>query len=285
MRPFPGVARVRRPAHGLDPSEPVDIGCGTLVPVRSSHFAAMLDYTHDCAGAPASVDAKRFEFNVIVVTTRGRWQFHGCAGRAEIDASSLMVGVAADNYGCQHDRRIGDSNLVVGLRPGAIDPDLEPLFSKQIIPANGALSLLKRAARTDDDDLFESLVFALFDEASSASWRLDRTHAPDVRMQRAKRFIELHAFERLRIGDVARELGLSPFSLLRQFRAASGKTPYTYLLELRLERAKVLLAGTHTPIHAVGSMVGFAEPAHFSRFFKAATGCSPSEYRALRSAR
>lgn len=273
----------RRLMHGADPSEPLDIGCGTMMPIRSSRFASMLDYTHDCASAPARVEAKRFEFNVIVFTTRGRWQFHGGAGRAEIDSSSLMVGVAEDGYGCRHDRRVSDSNLAVALRPGAIDPDLQPLFSKQIIPARGAFSLLKRAARTDDDELFESLVFSLFDEASSTSWRLDRKHAPDVRMQRAKRFIELHAFERLRLDDIARELGLSPFSTLRQFRAACGTTPYTYLLELRLERAKTLLAGMRTPIGAVAGMVGFTDLSHFSRFFRSATGYSPSAYRALHS--
>ena len=269
--------------RGVDPSGPVDIGCGTLMPVRSSRFAAMLDYTHDCGSAPASVDAKQFAFNVIALTTYGQWQFHGCAGRAKVDESSLMVGVAADGYGCRHDRRVADRNLVVALRPGAIDPDLPPLFSRQIIPAHGVLALVKRATRTDDEDLFESLVFSLFDEVSSVSWRIDRKPAPDLRMQRAKRFIELHAFERLRLTDIASELGLSPFSMVRQFRAASGKTPYAYLLELRLERAKVLLAGTRTPIGDVGSMVGFADPSHFSRFFKTATGYTPLAYRVLRS--
>ena len=271
------------PDRLIDPSGPVDIGCGTLNPIRSSRFAAMLDYTHDCGSAPASVDAKRFEFNVIVVTTHGRWRFHGFAGRTEVDDTALMVGVAADGYGCQHDPRVADSNLIVALRPGAIDPDLQPLFSRQIIPARGALSLLKRAARTSDDELFESLVFSLFDEASTVSWRLDRQPAPDVRMQRAKRFIELHAFERLRLTDIANELGLSPFSTLRQFRAASGVTPYTYLSKLRLERATRLLAATRTPVGTVARTVGFADLAHFSRFFKTATGYSPSSYRASRS--
>jgi AraC-like DNA-binding protein len=279
-----GGMRRLDPARGIDPSGPVDIGCGTLIPVRSSRFSAMLDYTHDFGRAPARVDAKQFEFNVIVFTTRGRWLFHGDAGRAEIDSSSLMVGVASDVYGCQHDRRVGDSNIIVALRPGAIDPDLQPLFSRQIIPARGVISLLRRAARAQDDELFESLVFSVFDEASSISWRVDHSGAPDVRMQRAKRFIELHAFERLRLTDIASELGLSPFSTVRQFRAATGSTPYAYLLELRLKRAQELLGGTRTPVRAVGSMVGFADLAYFSRFFKAATGYSPSSYRAMRSA-
>jgi transcriptional regulator GlxA family with amidase domain len=55
------------------------------------------------------------------------------------------------------------------------------------------------------------------------------------------------------------------------------------LLELRLERAKALLDGARMPIRTIGSMVGFPDISHFSRFFKAATGYSPSEYRALRS--
>ena len=270
--------------HRIDPSGPVDIGCGTFMPVRSSPFASMLEYTHDFASAPSRVDAKRFAFNVISLTTRGRWQFHGRAGRVEVDSASLMVGNADDSYGCKHDWRVGDSCLTVALRPGALDPNLQPLFSKQLIPAGGSSSLLRRAVRTDDVELFESLVFSLFDDASSISWRHDRHHAPDVRMQRAKRFIELHAFERLRIVDIARELGLSPFSTVRRFRSACGTTPYSYLLGLRLTRAKSLLDRMRTPIGAVANMVGFTDISHFSRFFKSATGYSPSAYRALRSA-
>lgn len=83
----------------------------------------------------------------------------------------------------------------------------------------------------------------------------------------------------MRIADLASELGLSPFTVVRQFRASTGKTPYAYLLELRLERAKQLLAANSTPVQSIARKVGFEDLAHFSAFFKRNTGYSPSSYR------
>jgi AraC family transcriptional regulator len=99
-------------------------------------------------------------------------------------------------------------------------------------------------------------------------------------MQRAKRFIELHAFDQLRLADLAQELGLSPFTTLRQFRASTGKTPHKYVLELRLERAKQLLKKTGASVESIAKNAGFDDLAYFSRFFKQRTGHSPSSFRA-----
>ena len=104
-----------------------------------------------------------------------------------------------------------------------------------------------------------------------------------MRMQRVKRFIEFHACEKIGLADVAAEAGLSSFALVRQFRAATGKTPYGYILELRLSLAKTLLANGELPIVTVSSRAGFPDPAYFSRFFKASVGCSPSAYRTMHS--
>lgn len=263
-----------------DPRFPVDIGCGTLLPIRASNFAAVLKYDHDPARAPCAVEDKPFEFHCIVLTTGGHWQFHGAAGKAEIDAACLMAGVAGDSYGCRHYRGCCDSNLVVALREGALDPDSPRLFGKQIVPSQAARGLVKRASQSTTDDALDSLAFTLFDDVSAASQGHCASHRPSVRMQRAKRFIELHAFEPIGLDDIARELGLSPFSTLRQFRAATGKTPYAYLLELRLARARQLLTRTASPVRSIALETGFEDPAYFSRFFRKSTGCSPSMYRA-----
>lgn len=144
-----------------DPSEPVDIGCGTLVPLRASRFAALLEYDHDFECAPAGAEDKQFEFNSIVVTTHGRWQFHGISGKAEIDSTSLAVGAAGMGYGCRHLRASPDGNLIAALRTGALDPEHCPIFLNQILPSHGALGILRRAARSITEDQFDSLVFAL----------------------------------------------------------------------------------------------------------------------------
>lgn len=261
-----------------DPSEPVDIGCGIMRPVRSSALASILEYTHDVAHAPSRVDAKPFEFDCLVITTRAHWEFRGRAGRSDVDGRSLMVGVAGDTYGCRHYRGCTDANIIVALRAGAVDPEYPPLFSKQVVPARSARRLANRAIDATTVDAFDTLVFTLFDEASASSTPHRPAGSP-LRMQRAKRFIERHAFEKIAVADIAAEVGLSPFTVLRQFRAATGSTPYAYLLKLRLERAKRLLATSHAPVESVAKAVGFDDLAHFSRWFTNRTGQSATAYR------
>ena len=261
-----------------DPSEPVDIGCGVLRPIRSSAFGSILEYAHDVVHAPSRVDEKLFEFDCLVITTRSHWEFRGRAGRSDIDERSLTLGVAGDTYGCRHHRGCADGNLVVALRAGALDLDYPAVFSKQVVPAQSARRLANSAVNATTADAFDSLVFTLFDEASIASTGR-RAGGSSLRMQRAKRFIERHAFEKLAIADIASEVGLSPFSVLRQFRAATGATPYAYLLTVRLEHAKRLLAKPHDSIDAIGKTVGFDDLGHFSRWFRKSTGQSPTSYR------
>ena len=261
-----------------DPTEPVDIGCGIMRPVRSSALAAVLEYAHDVAHAPSRVDAKPFEFDCLVITTHDHWEFRGRSGRSDVDAGSLMVGVAGDTYGCRHYRGCADANVVVALRAGAVDPDYPPLFAKQVVPARSARRLAHGAIDATSTDAFDTLVFTLFDEASAASNAQWPAGSP-LRMQRAKRFIERHAFEKLTVADVAAEVGLSPFTLLRQFRAATGRSPYAYLLTLRLEQARRLLAKSPAPIESVAQRVGFDDLAHFSRWFRTRTGQSASAFR------
>ncbi|HEY8297437.1 MAG TPA: AraC family transcriptional regulator [Candidatus Baltobacteraceae bacterium] len=272
-----------RPDPAQDLSAPVNIGCGALLPIRSTRFAAIFDYTHDALRGPERADNKMFAFNCIVLTTKEHWEFHGAAGRADIDARSMMVGSAGDGYSCRHYRGCEDGNLVVGLRDDAIDPDCRRLFLTQVVPAQALLvRLIGNLPHLLDDDSFDSAVFTLFDEASAISRRDSNIAAPKLRMQRAKRFIEMHAFESIGLSDVARELGLSPFTALRQFRSATGKTPYGYLLELRLARARELLERTEDSIASIAEKVAFKDLAHFSRFFKKCTGESPSLYRSSR---
>jgi len=251
-----------------------------LIPARVSTFASILEYTHDPERAPSAIEDKIFEFDAIVITTSGRWEFRGSGGASDVDSGALVLGAAGAHYGCRHRPRVRDRNLVVALRPGALDLDFPPLFAKQVVPAGSALRLARRAADAATPDAFDSLVFALFDDASALSRGAAQAAGSRLRMQRAKRFIELHAFERIGIADIARELALSPFTVAHQFRSATGKSPYAYLLELRLARAKELLRDTDDLVGAVACAVGIDDAARFAHWFTKAAGVAPSVYRA-----
>lgn len=81
------------------------------------------------------------------------------------------------------------------------------------------------------------------------------------------------------IHQVAREVGLSPFHLIRQFRAVFGATPHQYRIGYRLDRAKHLLASGELSVTEVCSELGFKSFGSFSHSFTRRVGRPPSAYR------
>ncbi len=263
-------------------SQPRDVGCGTIQPVRASSLAAIYYYDYNPRTSPRRVDDKVFDFNCLLVTNRGTWKVRGVDNQSDIDGSRIVTGVAGHGYGCSHNAA-GNSSYIVTLANNALDPNCGPLFAKQIIPSAGALGVIGRACGAANDDAFDSIVFTFFGNAAAISARKPASALPRLRMQRVKRFIENHAFEQLRLVDISSEVGLSSFALVHQFREATGKTPYAYLLDIRLARARRLLETTSDSIREVANTVGFLDQAHFSKFFKAGVGCSASAYRSIQS--
>lgn len=70
------------------------------------------------------------------------------------------------------------------------------------------------------------------------------------------------------------------FHLARAFRAAYGVAPHAYLVQLRLLRARRLLAAGEPPA-AVAAACGFSDQSHLGRWFRRAYGVTPAAYRLL----
>lgn len=92
----------------------------------------------------------------------------------------------------------------------------------------------------------------------------------------------LHAgYDRdIRLDDLAHETGRSRFQVNRAFQAATGMPPHRYLTNIRLERARTLLAAGDSPAE-VAAAVGFADQSHLIRRFKAAYGVTPGRFRSV----
>ena len=85
----------------------------------------------------------------------------------------------------------------------------------------------------------------------------------------------------LRLDDLASEVGLSTSHFIRSFRESTGKTPYQFLLDRRVQRAQTLMRNPHASLAEVAKSSGFANQHHMARIFRSVTGMTPSAYRRL----
>ena len=99
-------------------------------------------------------------------------------------------------------------------------------------------------------------------------------------LSRVEEYVAANLASDIKLPDLATVACMSIGHFLRAFRAASGTTPYQYVLEQRLRRASSLLRTTTLPVTRIATECGFKTPAHLSSKFRARVGASPSRYRA-----
>lgn len=108
--------------------------------------------------------------------------------------------------------------------------------------------------------------------------RQDRAPAASM-SQRAAEYIRMHFAEDLSLGDIAGHCGISPTYLSRIFAQEKGKGVQEYLTDMRMKRAKELLAETNEKIYEIAAQAGYPDAVYFNKVFKKNTGMTPKEYR------
>ena len=96
--------------------------------------------------------------------------------------------------------------------------------------------------------------------------------------RRATEYLVAHINTHLSISDLAAECGLSRSYFIRAFRLTFGTTPYKWLMEYRISRAKEMLKAGAL-IADVASACGFSDQSHFTRTFSSLTGVTPGTWR------
>jgi AraC family transcriptional regulator len=79
--------------------------------------------------------------------------------------------------------------------------------------------------------------------------------------------------------ELAELTGLSRSWFARGFRGSTGIAPYSFILQIRVRRAKELLLDHKTPISTIATIVGFADQSHFTKTFRRYAGVTPREWR------
>ena len=105
--------------------------------------------------------------------------------------------------------------------------------------------------------------------------------APDPMVERVKRlcrYIETHAGERLRLAELGRRFGTSPFHLQRSFKAFVGVTPREYADACRIGALKRSLRGDHAVTEAIYH-AGYGSSSRVYERADTRLGMTPGQYR------
>ena len=113
----------------------------------------------------------------------------------------------------------------------------------------------------------------------TARIELSRAGPVDRRLRLALEFMHDNFSRELALEEIASAAYLSEYHFARLFKQITGVTPHVYIANLRLERARRLLAETAFPVSEIAAMVGYQSQSHFTKIFKSVTGIPPRAYR------
>lgn len=94
-----------------------------------------------------------------------------------------------------------------------------------------------------------------------------------------KEYIQRYIAEELSLERLSEVVHLHPQYVSRLFKQKAGITLTDYISQMRLEKAKELLAGTNLSMAQIGERCGLLDPNYFSRLFRKYEGITPTQYR------
>jgi len=133
------------------------------------------------------------------------------------------------------------------------------------------------AASNTIDELLVAYRRAIADIASAVAQ--PTTAHRDRSLRRAVEFLRQHYAERLTLKQVARVAGFAPNYFSQLFHQTQRMTFADHLVQLRLQRALELLAGTSLSLDRVAQLSGLVRRQHLIRVLKRSQGETPMQYR------
>lgn len=177
------------------------------------------------------------------------------------------------------DRLLGETTLIPRVKHH------DPLIHQMVERIYNVADRDDALARLLTESIGETLRLLLTDNYTEAA--PSRTEHRTDGLDSAARamlvaFLEDSMDSEITLEALAQQVNMSVGSFIKAFRAAFHTTPYQFLLDRRIERAKSLLRNTPRSVTEISAMVGFSTPNHFATAFRHRVGVSPSAYRDMR---
>lgn len=127
--------------------------------------------------------------------------------------------------------------------------------------------------------LLRELLYRLLRGGQAARLRqIAATGGESERVLGAVDWLRRHYREPVSVDALARECGLSPSALHRQFKRVTALTPVQFQRQMRLQEANRLMVGEGLDATTAGSRVGYDDPSYFSREYRRFFGDPPRRH-------
>ena len=235
------------------------------------HLGGAKRVARSCDGAPVSTIAERGSLTFVPAGTAFTWNTSGPIAFAHLYLRPQQLD---EVMGSEFDLEGRGATLVE--RVGFRDPQLERLLGRMIEECESRT----QASPLLLDSLLESLLIRL---ARNHASRVITGHSRALalaphRLQRVLEFIDANLGREIDLADLVAAAGSSQFHFSHAFNAATGCSPYRYLIQRRIEYAKVLLMTCDDPLSVISSKCGFNSRHQFAVMFKRAVGVGPKKF-------
>lgn len=141
-------------------------------------------------------------------------------------------------------------------------------------------SLREKNSLLQQESLLLSVVARLATDHLIPAYVLGKVGTEQRAIRQVKDWLDGHPEQNASIHSLARLAGLSPYHLVRAFHRQVGIPPHKYQSNVRVHRARRLLA-SGAGIAEVAYRAGFCDQSHLNRCFKQVLGITPGKYAKL----
>lgn len=143
-----------------------------------------------------------------------------------------------------------------------------------------AEAMLHQAENKPEPERLSAMLYDFLIELLRQKEGTDEKQSLVARLAPAMRYMEQHFAENVQLEEIAAAVCLSKFAFCKLFREAYRMTPFTYLMQLRLQHAKNILI--QTPAKSVKEAAlssGFRDMSYFGTVFRRWEKMTPKEFQ------
>lgn len=107
------------------------------------------------------------------------------------------------------------------------------------------------------------------------------TGTPPAWLREVRDLLHDQFLDNLSLKEIGERVGIHPAHLARAFRQYYHCTVGDYVRSLRMEKARLELASTETPLSVLALSLGYSDQSHFATAFRRHTGIPPGQYRKM----